>query len=115
MDDRTQNQAINNKTGRSNAAVTADLNGLAAVQGNAQADINKLNGGSGDAAISNTLKTKFEGGATTNANALAHVSSQVFILDFPRYSQLTPCSKLRVVSRSSLVWFGGRRTRISSL
>jgi hypothetical protein len=72
--DRTQNQAINNKAGRSNAAVTADLNKVATAQGNAQANIDMLNGGAGDAAILSSLKTTFEGGAATNANALSHVS-----------------------------------------
>jgi hypothetical protein len=73
--DRTQNQAINNKPGRrSNAAVAADLSKVATAQGKAQASIDKLNGGAGDAAILSSLKTTFEGGAATNANALSHVS-----------------------------------------
>jgi hypothetical protein len=72
--DRTRNQAINNKAGRSNAAVTADLNKVATAQGNAQANIDKLNGGAADAAILSSLKTTLEGGAATNANALSHVN-----------------------------------------
>jgi len=72
--DRTQNQVINNKASRSNPAVAADLNKVATAQGKAQSDISQLNGGAGDAAILNTLKTTFEGGAATNANALSHVS-----------------------------------------
>jgi len=73
--DRTQNQAINNKAGRSNPAVAADLNKVATAQGKAAANIAQLNGGAGDAAILNTLKTTFQGGAATNANALSHVGS----------------------------------------
>jgi hypothetical protein len=73
--DRTQNQAINNKARRSNAAVTTDLNKVATAQGNAQADIEQLNGGAGDAAVLSTLKTTFQGGAATNENALSHVRS----------------------------------------
>ncbi|KAE9379390.1 hypothetical protein N431DRAFT_364584 [Stipitochalara longipes BDJ] len=73
--DRTQNQAINNKAGRSNPAVAADLNKVATAQGKAQGDISQLNGGAGDAAILDTLKTTFQGGAATNANALSHATS----------------------------------------
>jgi hypothetical protein len=72
--DRTQNQAINNKASRSNPAVAADLDKVATAQGKAQSDISQFNGGAGDAVILNTLKTTFEGGAATNANALSHVS-----------------------------------------
>lgn len=64
--------------------MTADLNKVATAQGKAQADINQLNEGSGDAAILNTLKTTFEGGAATNANALGHVSSAFLNLAYSK-------------------------------
>lgn len=72
--DRTQNQDINNKAGRSNPAVTTDLNKVQTAQGKAQGNIDKLNGGASDAAILNIVKTTFQGGAATNADALSHVS-----------------------------------------
>ena len=74
--DRTSNQALNNAARRSNPAVAADLNKVQTAQGKAQGKIDSLNGGASDAATLAALKTTFQGGAATNANALSLVRFQ---------------------------------------